>query len=296
MLAFSMAGFRLALCAAAAAGGAALQSARHCRRCGEHLAFNTSISFITNTNWQSYVPRNHHELSGADGGADGAQFRLRRHRHRAGGGADPRLRPALGARASAISGSISPAARSMSCCRSPSWSACSSSGRACRRIWAPIPAPSAWKASSRSSRRARWPRRKSIKMLGTNGGGFFNANSAHPFENPNALTNLVQMMLIFSHRRGADQYCSAAWSGHQRQGWAIFAVMGAAVPGRRRRRSIGPKRRAIPPSRAACRPDVQRAPGRRQHGRQGSALRHRQFRAVHHRHHRCLLRRRQHHA
>ena len=35
-------------------------------------------------------------------------------------------------------------------------------------------------------------------MLGTNGGGFFNANSAHPFENPNALTNFVQMLLIFS--------------------------------------------------------------------------------------------------
>ena len=37
-----------------------------------------------------------------------------------------------------------------------------------------------------------------IKIMGTNGGGFFNANSAHPFENPNALTNLIQMLLIFS--------------------------------------------------------------------------------------------------
>ena len=37
-----------------------------------------------------------------------------------------------------------------------------------------------------------------IKMMGTNGGGFFNANSAHPFENPNALTNFVQIVLIFS--------------------------------------------------------------------------------------------------
>src|SRR5262249_18041796 len=39
---------------------------------------------------------------------------------------------------------------------------------------------------------------EAIKMLGTNGGGFFNANSAHPYENPNALTNLVQLVLIFS--------------------------------------------------------------------------------------------------
>ncbi|MGE9716700.1 potassium-transporting ATPase subunit KdpA, partial [Escherichia coli] len=38
---------------------------------------------------------------------------------------------------------------------------------------------------------------EAIKMLGTNGGGFFNANSAHPFENPSALTNLVQMLSIF---------------------------------------------------------------------------------------------------
>ncbi len=44
-----------------------------------------------------------------------------------------------------------------------------------------------------------------IKMLGTNGGGFFNANAAHPFENPTALSNFVQMISIFAHRRGAHQ-------------------------------------------------------------------------------------------
>ena len=44
-----------------------------------------------------------------------------------------------------------------------------------------------------------------IKMLGTNGGGFFNANSAHPFENPSALTNLVQICSIFVDRGGAHQ-------------------------------------------------------------------------------------------
>ncbi|STV56731.1 potassium-transporting ATPase subunit A [Klebsiella pneumoniae subsp. pneumoniae] len=42
---------------------------------------------------------------------------------------------------------------------------------------------------------------EAIKLLGTNGGGFFNANSAHPFENPTALTNLVQMLAIFLIRR-----------------------------------------------------------------------------------------------
>ena len=64
-----------------------------------------------------------------------------------------------------------------------------------------------------------------IKMLGTNGGGFFNANSAHPFENPNALTNLVQMVLIFSIGAALTNVFGRM-VGSQRQGWAIFAVMG----------------------------------------------------------------------
>jgi K+-transporting ATPase ATPase A chain len=64
-----------------------------------------------------------------------------------------------------------------------------------------------------------------IKMLGTNGGGFFNANSAHPFENPNALTNFIQIVLIFS-LGGAVTNVFGRMVGDQRQGWAIFAVMG----------------------------------------------------------------------
>ena len=64
-----------------------------------------------------------------------------------------------------------------------------------------------------------------IKMLGTNGGGFFNANSAHPYENPTALTNLIQMVLIFSIG-GALTNVFGRMVGSQRQGWAIFAVMG----------------------------------------------------------------------
>src|SRR5471030_1483967 len=63
-----------------------------------------------------------------------------------------------------------------------------------------------------------------IKMLGTNGGGFFNANSAHPFENPNAITNLVQIILIFSIGAGLTGVFGRM-VGSQRQGWAIFAVM-----------------------------------------------------------------------
>ncbi len=65
---------------------------------------------------------------------------------------------------------------------------------------------------------------EAIKMLGTNGGGFFNANSAHPFENPNALTNLVQMLSIFSIGFGLTWTFGKA-VGNPRQGWAILAAM-----------------------------------------------------------------------
>ena len=64
-----------------------------------------------------------------------------------------------------------------------------------------------------------------IKMLGTNGGGFFNANAAHPFENPTALSNFVQMISIFALGAAmTNVFCRMV--GDQRQGWAILAVMG----------------------------------------------------------------------
>ncbi|WP_372395036.1 potassium-transporting ATPase subunit KdpA [Azospirillum sp. HJ39] len=66
---------------------------------------------------------------------------------------------------------------------------------------------------------------EAIKMLGTNGGGFFNVNSAHPFENPNALTNLVQMLSIFALGAGLTNLFGRM-VGDERQGWAILAAMG----------------------------------------------------------------------
>lgn len=66
---------------------------------------------------------------------------------------------------------------------------------------------------------------EAIKMLGTNGGGFFNANSAHPFENPNPWTNLVQMLSIFSIGAGLV-VMFGRMVGDERQGWAILAAMG----------------------------------------------------------------------
>jgi len=64
-----------------------------------------------------------------------------------------------------------------------------------------------------------------IKMLGTNGGGFFNANAAHPFENPTALSNFVQMLSIFV-LGAALTNVFGRMVGNQRQGWAILAAMG----------------------------------------------------------------------
>ncbi len=63
-----------------------------------------------------------------------------------------------------------------------------------------------------------------IKMLGTNGGGFFNANSAHPFENPSAISNFIQMLSIFVLGAGLTLTFGKA-VGNTRQGWAILAAM-----------------------------------------------------------------------
>ena len=64
-----------------------------------------------------------------------------------------------------------------------------------------------------------------IKMLSSDGGGFFNANSAHPFENPSALTNLIEMVLIFLIGAALTN-AFGRMIGDQRQGWALLSVMG----------------------------------------------------------------------
>ncbi len=64
-----------------------------------------------------------------------------------------------------------------------------------------------------------------IKQLGTNGGGFFNVNSAHPFENPNAISNFIEMWSILAIS-AALTYTFGRMVRDQRQGWALFAAMG----------------------------------------------------------------------
>jgi K+-transporting ATPase ATPase A chain len=65
---------------------------------------------------------------------------------------------------------------------------------------------------------------EAIKMLGTNGGGFFNANSAHPFENPTPLSNYLQLLSIFAIPAGLT-YTLGRMTGSQRHGWAVWAAM-----------------------------------------------------------------------
>jgi K+-transporting ATPase ATPase A chain len=71
---------------------------------------------------------------------------------------------------------------------------------------------------------------EAIKELGTNGGGFFNANSAHPFENPSPFTNLVELWLIFAIPAGIT-YTYGRMARDNRQGWAILAAMGVLFLG-----------------------------------------------------------------
>ena len=65
---------------------------------------------------------------------------------------------------------------------------------------------------------------EAIKMLGTNGGGIFNANSAHPFENPNGITNFLEMFAIFAIGAGLT-YTFGTMVGDRRQGWALWGAM-----------------------------------------------------------------------
>ena len=131
---------------------------------------------------------------------------------------------------------------------------------------------------------------EAIKLLGTNGGGFFNVNSAHPFENPNGFTNFFEMLLVLAIPAGLV-ITYGKMVGSRRQGYAILATMftlflaGVAVAyaaeahgvaGAARRRSRHARRAGL---------------DRRQPGGQGAALRDRRVGALRRRHHGDLVRR-----
>ena len=85
--------------------------------------------------------------------------------------------------------------------------------------------PPRLKAANKPSRVGPVASQIAMKMLGTNGGGFFNANASHPFENPTALSNFVQIISIFAIGAALTNVFGRM-VGNQRQGWAVLAVMG----------------------------------------------------------------------
>ncbi len=191
---------------------------------GTDLAFNTSISFITNTNWQSYTPEStmsylvqmagltvHNFVSAATGIALAIAL----------------IRGFARRSASTVGNFWVDLTRCTLYVLLPVAIVV-----ALFFVWQGVPQnlhayTEATTVEGAKQVIAQGPvaSQEAIKMFGTNGGGFFNANSAHPFENPTALTNLLQMLLIFSIGAALTNVFGRM-IGDQRQGWAIFAVMG----------------------------------------------------------------------
>ena len=95
---------------------------------------------------------------------------------------------------------------------------------------------------------------EAIKKLGTNGGGFFNVNSAHPFENPTGFTNFFEMLLVLIIP-AALIFMYGRMTGNRRQGYAIYGDDDVDVPRRGRASPTSPRRTARPRSTPpACTP------------------------------------------
>ena len=169
-------------------------------------AFNTAVSFVTNTNWQAYGGETTMSYLDADGGAHGAQFRLGGDRHRARASRSSAASRGVRRRRSAISGSISPAARFTSCCRCRSSSALLLIAFGMPQNLGAYTEATTLEGAKQVIAQGPVASQIAIKQLGTNGGGFFNVNSAHPFENPNAVTNFIEMWSDPRHQRGAHLY------------------------------------------------------------------------------------------
>jgi K+-transporting ATPase ATPase A chain len=190
---------------------------------GEHLAFNTAVSFVTNTNWQSYAGEatlSHltqmlglgvqNFLSAATGIALAFAF----------------IRGFARRETSGIGNFWADVTRVTLYLLLP---ACLVYAVALIAMGAPQTLDASVAATTLEGARQTISlgpvaSQEAIKMLGTNGGGFFNANSAHPFENPSALSNLVEMLSIFVIGAGLTWTFGKA-VGNTRQGWALLSAM-----------------------------------------------------------------------
>jgi K+-transporting ATPase ATPase A chain len=223
MLAFSFAGF-VVLYALQRVQALLPLNPQHLDAVSPDLAFNTSVSFVTNTNWQSYVPETTlsylvemagltvHNFASAATGIALALALIRGFSRRS---------------AKSVGNFWVDMTRCVLYILLP---VCIVVGLV--MVWQGVPQnlsayTDATTLEGGKQLIAQGPvaSQEVIKMLGTNGGGFFNANSAHPFENPTAISNLIQILLIFSIGAALTNVFGRM-VGDQRQGWAIFAVMG----------------------------------------------------------------------
>ena len=187
------------------------------------LAFNTSVSFVTNTNWQSYVPEQtmsyltemagltvHNFVSAATGIALGVAL-IR--------GFARRSAQTLGSFWVDLTRSVLYILLPISivCALVFVWQGSPQNLNAYTHV-------ATLQGGTQIIAQGPVASQEAIKVLGTNGGGFFNANSAHPYENPTALTNFMQELMMLSIGAALTNVFGRM-VGNERQGWAIFAVM-----------------------------------------------------------------------
>ncbi len=188
-----------------------------------NVTFNTVSSFVTNTNWQYYGGETTmtylSQMAGSRSRTGCRQVSGSSSRWRSCGASS-----AAAARASATSGRTS-CARSSTCSRRSAWWArCCSSPRARSRTSRGYLTAHTLTGLTQTIAMGPVASQEVIKELGTNGGGFFNVNSAHPFENPTAFTNLVEMLLVLIIP-AALVFMYGRMTGNRRQGYAIYGVM-----------------------------------------------------------------------
>ena len=168
----------------------------------EHLAFNTAVSFVTNTNWQSYGGETTLSYFSQMVGLDRAEFRLGgdRHGHRRAAGA--RLRPRQGDDRRQLLG--------RSHAHDALRAAAAVDRRGVRAIALGVPQnlshyvdATTLEGAKQTIAQGPVASQIAIKQLGTNGGGFFNVNSAHPYENPNIWTE---------HHRARGRSSRSRWA------------------------------------------------------------------------------------
>src|SRR5437870_5463827 len=190
----------------------------------QSLAFNTSVSFVTNTNWQAYVPETtmgylvqmagltvHNFVSAATGIALALAL----------------IRGFTRREAKTIGNFWVDLTRTTLYVLLPL-----SIVIALFYVWQGMPQnigpyvdATTLEGAKQTIAQGPVASQEAIKILGTNGGGFFNANSAHPYENPTPLTNFIELLAIFAIGAGLTNVLGRMVED-ERQGWAIFAAMG----------------------------------------------------------------------